>query len=185
MHIERLIALIAMAAASACASTPPPSSTISDNSFVKADGYRSIQLSGWLLAPPAEVYRTITTPEGWKTWAVPTAFGEIRVGGLLETSYNLNAKPGDPGNIVQEFLALTPNRLASFRTIKTAEGFPNADLYVKTVATMQLTPEASGTRLTFTHKGFGEEPGFDQLYGFFLKGDAQTLEALQTIFSKR
>lgn len=89
-----------MAAASACASTPPPSSAISDNSFVKADGSRSIQLSAWPLAPPAEVYRTITTPEGWKTWAVPTAFGEIRVGGLLEASYNLNAKPGDPGNIV-------------------------------------------------------------------------------------
>jgi len=181
--MKRLIALIAMTAASACASSPPPSGAISDTSFVTADGSRTIQLSAWLPAPPSEVYRTISTPEGWKTWAVPVAFGESRVGGLLETSYDPNAKPGDPGNIVQEFLALTPDRLASFRTIKTPAGFPNADLYMKTVSTMQLTPEASGTRLTFTHEGFAKDPGFDQLYGFFHDGDKQTLEKLQKVFA--
>ena len=180
--MKRLIALIAMAAASACASTPPPSGAISDTSFVKADGSHTIQLSAWLPAPPSEVYRAISTPEGWKTWAVPVAFGESSVGGLLETSYDPNAKPGDPGNIVQEFLALTPNRLASFRTIKTPAGFPNADLYMKTVSTMQLAPEASGACLTFTHEGFGKDPGFDQLYDFFLKGDAQTIEQLRKRF---
>lgn len=172
------IALLALVAGCATA----PSQAIRDTSFAKADGSRTIQLSAWLPATPSDVYRTIATPEGWKTWAVPVAFGEARVGGFMETSYDPNAKPGDPGNIVQEFLALTPNRLARFRTTKVPEGFPNGDLYMKTIATMELAPESAGTRLTFTHEGFGKEPGFDQLYDFFLKGDAHTLEQLQKRF---
>jgi len=174
------LCLAALLACTACATRP--TQAIGDTSFAKADGSRTIQLSTWLPAPPSEVYRTITTPEGWKTWAVPVAFGESRVGGLMETSYNPAAKPGDPGNIVQEFLTLTPERRASFRTTKTPEGFPNADLYMKTVTIIDLAPERAGTRLTFTHEGFGTEPGFAQLYDFFLKGDVQTLEQLRKRF---
>ncbi|MDP3492218.1 MAG: SRPBCC domain-containing protein [Hyphomonadaceae bacterium] len=173
--------LAALLACSACATSP--AATMSDTSFVMADGSRAIQLSGWLPASPAEVYRTITTAEGWKTWAVPVAFGGGGVGSFMETSYDPAAKPGDAGNIMQQFIALIPDRLVVFRTTKTPAGFPNADLYMKTIAIMELAPEASGTRLTFTHEGFGKEPGFDQLYGFFLEGDAQTLEALQKVFA--
>ena len=88
------LCLAALLACTACATTS--TQAIGDTSFAKADGSRTIQLSTWLPAPPSEVYRTITTPEGWMTWAVPVAFGESRVGGLMETSYNPAAKPGDP-----------------------------------------------------------------------------------------
>jgi|JI10StandDraft_1071094.scaffolds.fasta_scaffold16725_7 uncharacterized protein YndB with AHSA1/START domain len=172
--------LAALLACTACATTS--SQALNDTSFAMPDGSRAIQLSAWLSAPPAEVYRTIATPEGWKTWAVPVAFGEARIGGIMETSYDPAAKPGDAGNIQQQFIALIPDRLVVFRTIKTPAGFPNADLYMKTIAIMELAPAGSGTRLTFTHEGFGKEPGFDQLYGFFLEGDAQTLEQLRKRF---
>ena len=71
--------LAALLACTACATTP--SQAVNDTSFAMPDGSRAIQLSAWLPALPAEVYRTIATPEGWKTWAVPVAFGEARIGG--------------------------------------------------------------------------------------------------------
>lgn len=181
--MKRLLLAVTLALA-ACTTTPAPSSAISDTSYTEADGSRAIQFSVWLSAPPADVYRAVTTAEGWKSWAARNVFGEPQLNGLMETSYNPDAKAGDPANIVQQFLALVPNRLAIFRTVRTPPGFPNAELYMKTVTILQLEPEANGTRLLFTHQGFGKEPGFDQLYGFFHDGDKQTLEKLQKVFAK-
>jgi uncharacterized protein YndB with AHSA1/START domain len=180
----RYVTAAACLALTACAFAPAPTRGIVDSSFTEPDGSRTIQLSVWLPASPSEVYRAVATADGWKTWAATSVFGEPKLNGIMETSYSPDAKAGDPANIVQQFLALVPTRLAVFRTIRTPPGFPNAELYMKTVAIFQLEPEASGTRLLFTHQGFGKEPGFDQLYAFFLKGDAQTLESLQKVFSK-
>lgn len=178
--LKRLF-LAAILACTACA-TAPPVKGIQDTSFTAADGSRSIQLSTWLAAPPSEVFRTISTPEGWKTWAVPTAFGEVKVNGVLETSYNKDAKPGDATNIKQQFIELVPNKRVAFRTIQTPAGFPHPELYKQTTATMDLTPEANGTRLRFTHAGFGTGAAFDELHGFFVQGDRQTLEELEKLF---
>lgn len=176
------IAIAAALALTACATAPAPATGIADTSFVAPDGTRSIQLSGWLAAPPAEVYRTIATAEGWKTWAAPVAFGELALNGVLETSYNTDAKPGDPGNIKQQALELVPDRRVVFRTVQVPAGFPHGELYMKTIATLDLAPEASGTRLTFTHSGFGTGKDWDELHGFFVDGDKQTIEELQKLF---
>lgn len=171
-------------ALSACTTAAPPSPGIADTSFTAPDGARSIQLSGWLAAPPAAVYGAIATADGWKRWAVPVAFGDVAVSGILETSYNTDAKPGDAGNIKQQFTELVPDRRVVFRTVQTPAGFPHSELYKQTTATMELSPEAGGTRLRFTHAGFGTGPEWNELYGFFIDGDKQTLEELQKLFAK-
>lgn len=178
------IAIAAVLALADCATAPAPATGIADTSFVARDGTRSIQLSGWLAAPPAEVYRTIATAEGWKHWAAPVVFGELSLNGVLETSYNKDAKPGDPGNIKQQAVALEPDRRVVFRTIQTPAGFPHGELYKQTIATLELSPEGAGTRLRFTHSGFGRGAEWDELHGFFIDGDKQTLEKLQKLFAK-
>lgn len=161
----------------------PEASAIRNTSSADANGVRTIQLSILIPAPQADVFDAIATVDGWKTWAVPTAFGSTEVGGKMETSYDPNAKPGDPGNITQEFLDVAPPRLVAFRTIKTPEGFPNADLFYKTSTTLELAGEsAAQTRLTLSHTGFGPGAGFDELYGFFEQGNAMTLEQLKKRF---
>ena len=178
-----VLASAAFLALAACATAaPPPAPTITDSSFVEADGARTIQMSMWLAAEPAGVYRAIGTVDGWKCWAAPGALGEIKLHGELETSYDAAAKADDPANIKQEFLAVVPDRLVVFRTVQTPPGFPHADLFKQTVTSFHLAPEAGGTRLVLTHQGFGAGPGFDQLHGFFMDGDRQTLEALQKLF---
>ena len=180
--LKRLIAA-AFLAISACATTPPATG-IQDTSFTAPNGSRTIQLTTWLPAPPADVFRTVATPEGWKSWAAPVAMGEVKLNGVLETSYNPNARPGDAGNIKQQFTELVPDKRVAFRTIQTPEGFPHSEFYKQTTALMELTPEANGTRLRFTHAGFGTGKEFDELHGFFVDGDRQTLEALEKLFEK-
>jgi uncharacterized protein YndB with AHSA1/START domain len=179
----RAVFLAAVLLCAACASAPSPTSaSIQDTSSTDAQGVRTIQYSTHLNASPAEVYQAVATVEGWKTWAVPSAFGEPKVGGIMETTYDRAAKAGDPKSIQQEFLALVPERLVVFRTIRTPPGFPHADLFVKTTTAIKLEPDGPGTRLTFTHAGFGPGEGYDQLLGFFTEGDKSTLEQLKQRF---
>lgn len=178
----RAILVAGLLALSACATPPPATTSISDTSFMEADGSRTIQFSTVLSASPAQVYAAVATFEGWKTWAVPSAFGEAKVGGIMETSYDPAAKVGDPANIQQQFLELILDKRVAFRTVRTPPGFPEAELYYKTTAAFDLAPEGAGTRLTFTHSGFGTAKGFDTLYSFFHDGDASTLEELRKRF---
>ncbi len=181
--LKRLF-LAAILACAACTTPPAPTTALQDTSFTAPNGSRTIQLSTWFPAPPAEVFQIVATPEGWRKWAAPVAMGEVKLNGVLETSYNPNAKPGDAGNIKQQFTELVPNKRIAFRTIQTPEGFPHGELYKQTTALMELTPEANGTRLRFTHSGFGTGKEFDELHGFFMQGDKQTLEELQKVLAK-
>lgn len=183
MLMLRPLLMAAALGLAACTTAAAPAAGIADTSHKEADGSRTIQFAAALCAPPADVYRAIATAEGWKRWAAPVAFGEVKLNGVLETSYSKDARPGDAGNIKQLFTALEPDRLVVFRTIQTPEGFPHGEFYKQTVAKMELTPEASGTRLRFTHSGFGFGKEFDELYAFFIEGDKQTLDELQKLFS--
>jgi uncharacterized protein YndB with AHSA1/START domain len=183
------IAVLSLVACSPVAPADAPSATAADatgiqtTSFTDAQGVRTIQLSVIVPAPQVEVFDAIATTEGWKTWAVPSAFGIIAAGNVIETSYDPAANPGDPGNITQEFLVVLPPRLVVMRTVKAPEGFPHAQLYYKTTTLMELAmTESSQTRLTLTHTGFGPGEGYDELHAFFEKGDAETLEQLRKRF---
>jgi uncharacterized protein YndB with AHSA1/START domain len=192
--MKRLAVIIAGLAFAACAPAAKPAETaappaavepgkITNTSYADKAGVRTIQLSAVISASQEDVFNAIATVDGWKTWAVPSAFGLAEPGAFMETSYDPAAKPGDPGNIVQEFLVVLPPRLAAFRTIKTPEGFPNAELFYKTNTILELASEGpQQTRLTLSHTGFGPGEGFDQLYNFFEQGNAQTFEQLKKRF---
>jgi uncharacterized protein YndB with AHSA1/START domain len=183
--MKRMLLAIAALALSACATAPSASDgpAIRDTSFTDAGGSRTIQLSTVLPAGPAEVFAAVATTEGWKTWAVPVAFGDVKTGGFMETSYDMAAKAGDPANIQQEFIAVIPEKLVVFRTTRTPPGFPSPELFYKTATILELSPEGAGTRLTLSHTGFGAGAGYDQLHGFFTQGNAQTLEQLRKRFA--
>jgi hypothetical protein len=71
-------------------------------------------------APPQAVWEAISTVEGWKSWAVPVAWAD---GDTFETSYNPAARPGDPMNIKNQFVASVPGRRLTFHG-QSAAGLP-------------------------------------------------------------
>ena len=133
-------------------------------------------------APADEVYAALSTAEGWRTWAVPSAWPVPGEPDLLETSYAPGAQLGDPANIRQRFLARVPNRLLVFRTVQFPPGFPDAEAFARTTAIFELEPAGAGTRVRLTGAGYPPGEAGDRVLGFFREGNRTSLEQLRARF---
>jgi uncharacterized protein YndB with AHSA1/START domain len=134
-------------------------------------------------APVTEIWNAITTPEGWRSWAVPVAWAQED--GVLETSYNPAATPGDSTTIRHRVLASVPGRMIAFQTIKAPDGFPHFDVFSRTTALFELEPEGDGrTRVRTVSAGYPDDEAGRQLIGFFREGNRVTLDRLRRRFSE-
>jgi hypothetical protein len=134
-------------------------------------------------AAPADVWAAISTADGWKRWAVPVAWSPEP--DLIETSYTPTARPGDASTIRQQVLLRLPERLMVFRTVKAPAGFPDFDTYAKVVSAFELEPVGERrTRVRLTGTGYADSEAGRKLLGFFERGNAVSLEALQAHFAK-
>ena len=147
-----------------------------------ADGTRTLAHEVIVPASPEQVYEAVTTPAGWRTWAVRDAWASTSDPDLLETSYIPNANPGDPRNIRQRYVLRVPNRLVAFRTIQAPTGFPHADEFYRVTHIIELEPVGRGTRVRLTSAGYPAGAAGDTLVGFFREGNRTSLEQLRTRF---
>ena len=133
-----------------------------------------------LAAPAAEVWSLLSTAEGWRTWAAPVAHLELRPGGLIETSYSLQARQGDPGNIRNRIVSFAAEQALVIAIADAPPGFPHEDLARQLATAIELEGiDARHTRVRLTMTGYRDGPGFDQLYDFFNRGNAFTLTKLR------
>jgi uncharacterized protein YndB with AHSA1/START domain len=136
-------------------------------------------------AGPADVWEALTTTAGVTSWAVPVADVDFRLGGVWESSYRLDARIGDPGNIRNRFLSYLPLRMVAMQAIDAPPGFPHADLLADLFTVIELEELAPDrTRVTVSGVGYREGEGFDVLYRHFDTGNAWTLEKLRTRFAE-
>lgn len=182
-RMQWLLALALLCATLQARGTVTGFPDVVDTSFTEANGDRTLQLSIVVPASAKDAFAAFATAEGWKTWAVPFAVGEPRVGAVMETAYRLDAKPGDRGNIRNQFIAWLPERLLVFRNVQAPPEFPNADLFAKVVSVVEFVPLGpASTKIVMSGVGYGPGPGFDELYKMFLGGNAWSLAKLKQRF---
>jgi uncharacterized protein YndB with AHSA1/START domain len=158
---------------------------VANTSFVEPGGDRAIQLSIEVPAPVRDVYAAYATTEGFSSWAVPVTQVELRIGGVMESSYDATAKIGDRNNIRNQILAYVPERLLVIRNIQAPPALPDAELFQRTVTIIEFAAtDATHTRVTMTNAGYGTGPGFDRLYRNFEWGDAYSLAELRKRFER-
>ncbi len=158
---------------------------VSNSSFVEPGGDRAIQLSIDVAAPPREVFAAFTTSDGFSSWAAPVAHVDLRIGGVIEASYDARAKIGDPGNIRTEIVAYVPDRLLVIRNVQAPPGFADPELFRRTATVIEFaSSDATHTRVTLTNAGYGAGERWDTLYRHFEWGDAYTLAELKARFDK-
>ncbi len=146
-----------------------------------ADGTRYYEDSIVIDAPAHALWLAFTDTGAYRKWASPVAAVDFRIGGAIEASYDPKGHLGDPQNIKNAFVAYIPDRLLVFRNVQAPDGLPGKDAYPKTIKTVEF--EALGpsqTKVTVSGVGFGAGADFDQLYGFFSRGDAGMLATLKT-----
>lgn len=130
-------------------------------------------------APASEVWRLISTSEGFASWAAPVAEIELRVGGSFETSYTPQARIGDAGNIHNRVVAFTPEQLLVIQIAEAPPGFPHGGEARELTTVMEVEPvDETHARLRVSMMGFREGEAFDALLSFFDRGNAWTLEKL-------
>ena len=147
-----------------------------------ADGTRTLTHELVVPAPIEQVYAAVTTPEGWRSWAVRSAWVSSSDPDLMETSYVPGAGQGDARNIRQRYLLRVPNRLVAFRTVQAPNGFPHAEDFYRVTHLLELEPLSGATRVRLSGIGYPAGAAGDTLIGFFREGNRTSLEQLQTRF---
>jgi uncharacterized protein YndB with AHSA1/START domain len=178
------IALLIGAMATALPAQAIAAGPVATATRVETDGTTTMTHETLIDAPMADVWAAISTPEGWKSWAVPTAWLSPADPDILETSYDPRDKPGSPGTIQQRFTARIPGRLLAFRTIKAPQGFPHWETYSKVSSVFELEPAGQQTRLRLTSTGYPDTEAGRALIAFFTQGNSETLKALQKRFEQ-
>lgn len=146
----------------------------------ESDGTRTMVHSVVVRAPVEKLWAAFTTADGWRSWAVPFAVMDFRVGGVIETSYNPSAKRGDANNIQNKILAYIPKRMLAFQAVKAPTGFPGAELLPTLWSVAEFVPlKDNRTRVRLSGLGYGRDAGREQLFQFFKRGNAASLEALR------
>lgn len=134
-------------------------------------------------APRTDVWRAVSTAEGWKEWAAPVAWAPRP--DVIETSYTREAKPGDPSTIRQQVLLRLPERLMIFRTVKAPARFPDFDTFTNVLSVFELEPAGERrTRVRLLGSPYPDSEAGRRLLGFFEKGNRISLDRLRARFAR-
>lgn len=145
----------------------------------------TLQHSTVIDAPPAEVWKEISTSEGLKSWMAPLVEIDLRVGGKILSNYNAGGKIGDENTIENTILSFEPQRMLSIQATKPPANFPFAVSLKDMWTVMLLEPVGSDrTRLTISGMGFKDDAESVKMREFFDKGNAFTLDKLKKKFAK-
>ncbi|MGB5483043.1 SRPBCC family protein [Parasphingorhabdus sp.] len=136
-------------------------------------------------SPVADVWAAFTTENGYKSWAVPVAFVDFRVGGVFETSYNPDAKKGDPANIKNQILAYIPEQLLVLKTIQAPPGLASQEMLDRLVSVFQFeASKEDETKITVSGIGYGQDEESQRLVKFFKAGNSWSLGELDKMLAK-
>jgi uncharacterized protein YndB with AHSA1/START domain len=184
--------LLLAAAALSLASPAPAEGSRADlaavrgTSSVDQTGARLLQDTVRVQAAPAIVWKALTDQAAYRAWAAPVSFIDLRVGGLLEVSFDAKGKPGDPANLRQQITAYVPGRLLVFRNLPSAAGPPGFPVYPELAIVMELRPVAGGeTEVVLSQVGYRQGKDFDALYAFFKSHNPQYLADLKAFAERR
>ena len=153
---------------------------VRDDSYTEQNGSRVLKLSITIDAPVSKIWKLLISAEGWQSWAVPVAWVDFGVGGMVETSYTATAVRGQPGNIKNAIVAYVPEQLLVLRNVQAPTNFEHAEDFGKTVTVIDLRPLSKNrSKVELDGVGFLTTRAFDTLLKNFRYGDSWTLEHLK------
>ena len=120
------------------------------------------------------------------SWAAPLAHIDLRNGGMIEASYRLGAKIGDPENIRNRIVAYLPERLLVLHNVHAPKNGPFKQEVIGKIRTIfQFEDLGHGhTRIVESGVGYGEGSDFDTMYRHFSGGNRAEFVLLMRRFEK-
>lgn len=145
----------------------------------------ALVVEGEVDAPVAEVWKAFTTAEGLRSWMAPLADIDLRVDGLMRSSYDEDGVLGDKSTIENRILTYEPERLLSIRVARPPQGFSFGALVTQMWTNIHFEPlPGERTRVRVVGLGFGPDEASQKMKAFFQRGNEFTLVKLQERFRK-
>lgn len=142
-------------------------------------------IEGIVAAPVAEVWKAWTTKAGLESWLAPHADIDLRVGGLMRSTYDPKGRLGDAGTIENRLLAVERERLLTIQVAKAPDDFPFRPIVSSMKTTLTFEPTADNrTLVRISATGFTDEVESQRMKNFFSRGNARTMTQLQERFQK-
>jgi uncharacterized protein YndB with AHSA1/START domain len=153
---------------------------VKDTSFKDVAGHSVQQLETTIDAPVAKVWWALTTSEGFQSWAAPVAHVDLDNDGMIEASYLMTAKIGDPDNIRNRIVAYVPEHLLVLHNEHAPKNAPfSAEVFAKVRTVIELQDVGNGkTRVIETSVGYDDSPASQNVYSHFRSGNAEEFEML-------
>ncbi len=144
------------------------------------DGLTELRQEVVVTADRETLWRLFTTEEGVKSWITPVAWIDLREGGIMETSYEAEAKRGDANNIKVEFTALKPGWSYTARNIQSPANTPFGPVLKEIPTTLILEEMSDGkVKVVIVMSGFKQSEAHQKVLGFFKQGNKWYLNRLQ------
>jgi uncharacterized protein YndB with AHSA1/START domain len=137
-------------------------------------------------APVSRVWEAFTTKAGMESWMVANGDIDPRIGGRMRTSYRKGADLDGDTAIHQTILSIDPERMLSYRTVKSPAGFPFAATIGQTWTVIYFEAlDARRTKVTVKMLGYANDAESQKMRAFFDVGNKATLDALVKRFAAR
>jgi len=148
-----------------------------------ADGVSFVN-EGIVDAPVEEVWKALTTSEGYKILGPAQAEVDLRIGGTIRSRYTNTGPLGDEETIENLILAYEPPVMIATRIQKTPKGFPFKEAWKHTWTVLTLERmEGNRTRVRGASLGYGTDEESLAMKKFFERGNQQTIENIQKHFA--
>jgi uncharacterized protein YndB with AHSA1/START domain len=135
-------------------------------------------------APLSRVWDAYTTKAGIQAWMVAQCDIELKVGGRFRTHYSKEGVLGDAGTIEHRILALDPQRMLAYRTVKCPQKFPFARAIEAMWTVLYFEPvDATHTKVVCRCLGFTPDEESQKMRTFFDRGNAYEFEELKKHFA--
>jgi uncharacterized protein YndB with AHSA1/START domain len=130
-------------------------------------------------ASVSDVWKAFTTRAGIESWMVANGDVDLRIGGLIRTSYQKGSDLDGDTAIHQQILSLDPERMLSYRVVKAPKDFPFAKQIGATWSTVYFeSVDSSHTRVVARMLGYTSDPESQKMRAFFATGNKATMDAL-------
>jgi uncharacterized protein YndB with AHSA1/START domain len=186
-RLSAVVLWLAVLASAASAAPIPGAANVRDESYTDSAGRRLLQESVDVAASKSEVWAALTTDKGLTSWAVKFARIDLRVGGIMETSYRPDAKPGDQANIKNVITAFAPERMLATRNVQAPPGTPfDAATFQSIEDVILIDPLPGGrSRVTELEPDYLANEKYDRVYRFFRIGNGVSLQALHDRYARK
>lgn len=150
----------------------------------RAQDELSFANEGIIDAPIEEVWKILSTSEGYKALGPALAEVDLRIGGTIRSRYRADGRLGDAETIENLILAYEPPTMIATRISKTPASFPFKTAWKSpwTVITLKSL-DGNRTSMRAASLGYGSDEESLAMRKFFESGNQETIDSVRRHFA--